>query len=210
MLQCGDAAGDAEQACGHGERGQWLCRHARSGIDDEHGDIDDEDQGGDGDRRSQCGSRIGLGDPADQAAGGGEDCCGGGDRDGDQRDDRDRYQEGDRAGVPRVRMEQQQPPDAHEGSGDDVGGDGASRVGGGQLSGERVRDCFRCTELTDGSPDGFGFGESVGDVVADGVIEAVAEFGTNLLAATAVTAVENCSQMARCSPRAARPDGVRW
>ena len=80
--------------------------------------------------------------------------------------------------------QQQQPPDAHEGSGDDVGGDGASRVGGGQLSGERVRDCFRCTELTDGSPDGFGFGESVGDVVADGVIEAVAEFGTNLLAAT--------------------------
>ena len=82
-------------------------------------------------------------------------------------------------------------------------------------------------------------------MVADGVVEAVAEFVEDLLAAaawsaqpgreatavsvqlalhslaghvvaghgclprTAVTAVENCSQMSRCSPSTARPEGVR-
>jgi hypothetical protein len=46
-------------------------------------------------------------------------------------------------------VQQEQPPDADEGAGGDEAADGASRVGGGQFTAERVGDGLRCAELGD-------------------------------------------------------------
>jgi len=84
-----------------------------------------------------------------------------------------------------VRLEQQEPPDADEGSGEDEEGDGPPGVGGGQFPAECVGDRVRGTELSNRSLGGFGVGESVIGAVADGVVEAIAEFREDLLPAAA-------------------------